>query len=58
MNYKIIRTAAGLTQRQLALFFGLSGGKRISEYERGVRNPSPGILKLYSLISEGKIKVI
>lgn len=54
---KKIRLQAGLTQAQLAKFFGLSAYNRISEYENGVRNPSSGIVKLYKLISEKKIKV-
>ena len=53
---KDIRLKAGLTQTQLSDFFGLSGKSRIAEYENGTRNPSPGILKLYILILEGKIK--
>ena len=51
-----IRIKAGLTQAQLANFFGLSSQTRISEYENGVRNPSAGIKKLYQLIKEKKIK--
>jgi len=53
---KKIRLDAGLTQAQLSDFFGLSSKVRISEYENGVRNPSPGILKLYELIKNKKIK--
>lgn len=55
-NLKQIRLDAGLTQAQLSDFFGLSGKSRIAEYESGVRNPSPGILKLYELIENKKIK--
>ena len=51
-----IRLQAGLTQAQLSDFFGLSGKSRIAEYESGVRNPSPGIFKLYELIKNKKIK--
>lgn len=56
-NLKDIRLQAGLTQAQLSDFFGLSGKSRISEYEGGVRNPSPGILKLYKLLKARKIKI-
>lgn len=55
-NLKQIRIDAKLTQSQLSDFFGLSGKSRIAEYESGVRNPSPGILKLYELIKNKKIK--
>jgi len=54
--FKEIRIKAGLTQAQLANFFGLSSQTRISEYENGTRNPSAGIKKLYQLIKEKKIK--
>lgn len=55
-NLKDIRLQVGLTQAQLSNFFGLSGKSRIAEYESGVRNPSSGILKLYELIRDKKIK--
>ena len=55
-NLKDIRLQVGLTQAQLSDFFGLSGKSRIAEYESGVRNPSSGILKLYELIKNKKIK--
>lgn len=55
-NLKQIRIDAKLTQSQLSDFFGLSGKSRIAEYESGVRNPSSGILKLYELINNKKIK--
>jgi len=55
---KSIRQNAGLTQKQLAKFFGLSAGTRIAEYESGKRNPSAGIKKIYNLIKTNKIKVI
>lgn len=56
-DFKSIRREAGLTQAQLSDFFGLSGKARIAEYESGVRNPSSGILKLYELIKNKKIKM-
>lgn len=55
-DFKSIRLEAHLTQSELSNFFGLSGKARIAEYESGVRNPSPGIIKLYQLLKEKKIK--
>lgn len=51
-DYKKIRTKAGLSQARLAECFGLSGASRISEYERGVRNPGGGIKKLYEMLEK------
>jgi len=55
-DFKLIRLEARLTQSELSNCFGLSGKSRIAEYESGVRKPSPGILKLYELIKNKKIK--
>lgn len=55
MELKEIRRKLGISQKVLYKFFGLSDKTRISEYERGVRNPSSGIIKLYELLRDGKI---
>ena len=38
------RSARGLTQNQLARIIDVSGGERVSEWERGVRSPAARLI--------------
>ena len=53
---KKIRECAGLTQEQMAQLLGYGAAVRVSELERGVRNPSKSVIKILEMIAAGKIK--
>lgn len=58
IDYKGIRNKYLLTQTEMAKVLGLSGQMRISEYERGVNEPSKQVKILYCLIDKYGIDIV
>ena len=48
-SVRALRTASGLTQRQMAHCLGMSE-RGLQDWERGVNRPHPAALQLYAMI--------